>query len=307
MPSISRVYSTCFSDLGLFIMMLPAVFGAMVQEIGQLIDITLATSLEDRVPAAIPSLRYAHLVIHLPMGVFGVAVATASLPQLSRLYKENLFQDFQNRLQGSFLLNAFLLIPSSIGLFVLSKPIVALIFERGSFDANSTLATAIALKYYSAGIFAYSVQKLFLTAFYARKNSRVPAIITLFTLLANIGLSILLMPYLLHGGLALGSALAAFIGVFVYGILLVRNGGFALSRELVIEFSRILLLNACMCLFLVFALKFSINYHYVVQVAICIPSAIVLYISGARLLKIPEYDHFKQIVTSTFNRLKRKN
>jgi len=270
-------------------MMLPAVFSASMQELGQLIDVYLATSLTAQVPEAISALTYSHRLIQLPIGIFGVAVATASLPQLSRLFHtEDAGSAFSDSLAYSIRLNFFFLLPAIAGLMVFSDAIIKLIFERGAFTARSTEVTSLALQCYAPGILAYSLQKLFSVSFYARMNTRTPAIITGIALLLNFALSLLLMQSMQHGGLAAGSAIAAWCGVMIYAVMLARGKVIHSPAVLLAGVGRVVLIN----LFFVAALLLMRRYVFpdrgILQLAISIPVALLLYVALARLAHLPE-------------------
>jgi len=289
-------------------LMLPAVFAASLQEFGQLIDVYLATSLAQTVPEAISALTYSHRLIQLPIGIFGVAVATASLSQLSKIYQtDKTGIEFSENLTQSIRLNFFFLMPAISGLMIFSTPIVELIFERGAFTKRSTEVTATALLCYAPGILAYSLQKLATVTFYARMNSRTPAKITALTLFLNFALSLALMQSLLHGGLALGSALAAWCGVTISFSLLLRqnilNALPTLSRDLL----RIFFTNLLLVGFLL-SLRWALSSTKAfTQLMIAIPLAVVFYFFAAKLLRIQEVTNLIDLTKKLTARLKRSN
>lgn len=292
---------------GLFAMMLPALFGAAVQEIGQLVDIFLATSLKDEVPGAVPALNFSHRLIQLPMGVFGVAVATASLPQLSRLFNEKRHDDFRSNLVSAAKMNFFLMIPAIMGLIFLAKPITALLFEHGEFNKHSTEITAYALQFYALGILGYSLQKLFMSALYAQKNSKIPAVITAVILVLNISISISLMPYLQHGGLALGSALAAYLGVAAYLVVLKRRKMTAFATSDLIDLARIVGANALLG-GLIFGLIYLLKQHQIDGswlVAIVVPLAAVAYLVFCHFFRVKEVAHLLDLLGRITNKFRR--
>lgn len=286
----------------LFFMMLPAVFGAAVQEIGQIIDIFLATMLRDEVPGAVAALTYSHRLIHLPIGVFGVAVATASLPRLSRLFRSEKFKEFSNTVVSSYNLNLYLLLPSAAGLVIIAEPLTGLIFERGEFTRESTLITAHALIFYALGIPAYAQQKLFMSAYYAGRNSRTPAVITALVLVLNVSFSLALMPYLQHGGLALGSAAAAYCGSIIYVILLLRRRVLNLKMLLNFRLLRLLLMNALLSAALYAISRLLDNSVYAVQVTVTVTAGIVIYLLLSYLFRATEFRIFKEIILNRFSR-----
>lgn len=286
----------------LFTMMLPALFGAAVQQIGQLIDIYLAVYLEQRVPGAVSALTYSHRLIQLPIGIFGVALATAALPQLSRLFVEQKSHEFNESLLLSVRLNVFLIVPAISGLVIMAKPIVGLLFERGEFNQESTRITAYALQFYSLGILAYSLQKLFMSSLYARKNARTPALIAAVVLVLNVAFSVYFMQFLDHGGLALGSAVAAYSGIVIYIVQLRRHGFLKLTFSQVKAFFPLIIANLLLAAGLYFLQMKIARFSYVAQLGIAIPAAALLYFGSAALLKLNEFLLFRDILTKFVGR-----
>lgn len=287
----------------IFFMMLPALFSVAVQEIGQLIDIFLATGIERTMPGVVSALTYSHRLIQLPIGIFGVAVATTSLSQLSKLFIENKIAEYKQMLIVAIRLNLYLTIPAILGLMIFSEAIVGIIFERGSFGQKSTLITAYALKFYAPGILAYSLQKLFLSALYARGKSGTPAVITTIVLVLNISISLALIPFLQHGGLALGSAMAAYVGVGIYLAVLKK-------KELLPKL-RVLFSNTWQLFLLMFflaGLMLGIRETPLprnVQLLAAMVLSFLVFVFLSRLLKIPEYQLFKQLISSFARRFRR--
>jgi len=284
-------------------MMLPAVFAASMQEIGQLIDVYLATSLSSKVPEAISALAYSHRLIQLPIGVFGVAVATASLPQLSRIYQADKEGSvFSESLAASIRLNFFFLLPAVAGLMVFSEPIVRVIFERGAFTERSTDVTALALLCYAPGILAYSLQKLGTISLYAQMNTRTPAVITALTLLLNFLLSLYLMQTMLHGGLAAGSAIAAWCGVLIYTVILLRGRLLREPGKLLVGLLRIVAINILFAVLLLAMRKYILPERALLQLAICVPTAVGVYVALAHISHIAE----AHVLVDFLNRLRRR-
>ncbi len=277
-------------------MMLPAAFGAAVQELGQLIDIFLATSVSHIVPGAVAALTYSHRLIHLPMGVFGIAISTASLPQFSKLHKENRREEFIDAIWNAIGLNLFLIVPATLGLIIFAEPIVALLFERGEFDSRSTQITSVALQYYAAGILGFSLQKLFLSSMYARRNSRTPALITIFVLAINIVLSVIFMQYLYHAGLALGSTLAGYVGAAIYLYLLLRDGFFQVNAKQLIDVIKIVAANILLFVLLIYLRKAVGGQANWQQVLIAIPAALAAYLGLSYLFRLTPFHLFLQIL-----------
>ncbi|MDH4262121.1 MAG: murein biosynthesis integral membrane protein MurJ [Spirochaetia bacterium] len=287
----------------LYNMMLPASLGSAVQELAQLIDIFLATSVSYIIPGAVAALTYSHRLIHLPMGIFGIAISTASMPQFSRLFVEKRVDEFKESIWTAIGLNFFLILPAAIGMVIYAVPIIGLLFERGEFDKNSTHITAIALIYYAPGILAFSLQKLFMSSMYAQKNSKDPAMITIGVLIINIALCLILMKYLYHAGLALASTIAGFAGCVIYLQRLYKAGYFSFTKDKLFDVGKIILINLILGTLMLSMFFYFSHLSYIRQLLIAMPVSILSYLFLAHIFNISEWHLFLNI----FYRKKRRN
>ncbi|MDA9101243.1 murein biosynthesis integral membrane protein MurJ [Omnitrophica bacterium] len=196
-----------------FRLLFPALMGFAVMQINILVDMSLAFLVG---PGANSSLWYGTRLMQFPLGVFAIAMGTALLPAISRhVAKKN--SDAANQSLSFAIRNVFLIIlPCSVGLIVLSTPIVQLLFERGEFNAASTARTSLVLVCYALGLFAYSGQKMFTTGFHARQDTRTPVKIGIIALLTNVVLNLILMGPMKEAGLALATSIA---GALQFGLL----------------------------------------------------------------------------------------
>src|SRR5262249_55234707 len=203
----------------------------------------LATSQEE---GAVSWLNYAFRLMHFPIGIFGVAIATAALPvfstHVSRAEPEELRKAILSSLRMVFLLN----IPAAVGLMFLSTPIISLIYEHGRFGTKDTHATAAALVFYSIGLFAYSAVKLLVPVFYALGHSRVPVIVSAAAVASNIGLNLILVGPLGYRGLALGTSLTSVFNFFLLFHCLQNYAGSLPPLRIFGSFLRILLASLIM-------------------------------------------------------------
>jgi putative peptidoglycan lipid II flippase len=207
----------------------PGTIGAAAAQINLFVNTSLATEI-DGVPAA---LRYAFLLMYLPIGIFGVSVATATIPNLARQGAEGAHAAMTSTVSWAIRLMLVLSIPATVGLMVLAQPIVQLIFERGRFDATSTAMTAAALACYAPGIVGYSIVKIASPSFYSLREVRTPLIVSLVTIAVNLGLSVWLFDVIGFRGLALGTAIAANVNAVLLLVFLAKRiGGIELGRIL---------------------------------------------------------------------------
>ena len=200
-------------------LMLPAIFGSSVAQINVLIGGIIASMLG---VGSISYLYFSDRLMEFPLGLFGIALATVTLPYLSRLWSNNDKQQFSRTLDWSMRLAVVVAVPAALGLFVLAKPLIATIFYRGEFGGHDVEMTALALQAYAFGLVGFSFVKILAPAFFAREDTRTPVRIGIIALTVNLVLSIVLAWYLTrigfeaaHAGLALATSVAALLNAWL--------------------------------------------------------------------------------------------
>lgn len=288
----------------LLFIMLPAIFGASILEIGKIIDILLANQIKE-VPGALSALTYSHRLIHLPIGVFGVALATTLLPSISESLQKKKYHEYHKILSSAILMNLYILIPCTLGIFFYAEEIITTLFFRGSFDQESVYITSSGLKYYAWGILGYSLQKVLFTAFYAQKNSKTPTYIAIFVLISNLILSILLMKPLLHKGLALGSSISIYLGIVIYIITLTKKNLFSIKKNKRLQRNsiKIIFINFIFfCILYILSSTFQFSSIPFINLLIHMIIAITLYVFISHQFNIQEWKQiyliFKNNVSS---------
>jgi len=213
----------------LFLRMAPAAIGAGIYQVNLVIDMIIASLLPS---GSISYLFFADRVNQLPLGVFGVAVGTALLPLLSRQLRAGDDAAVANSQNRALEISLFLSLPAAVALAIIAQPIILVFFGRGAFDGVAVDATAGALTAYAFGIPAYVVIKGFAVFYFAREDTKTPIYIGLVAMAVNIILNVILMGPFLHVGLAMASAIAAWLNVLLLAFFLVRRGNFAMDRRL---------------------------------------------------------------------------
>jgi putative peptidoglycan lipid II flippase len=152
----------------------PVVLGLVVSQIAVVIDRNLASRTGEGSMAA---MRFATTLIQFPLGLVVTAISMAVLPTLSRLASDKDLAEFRRTLALGVRMVLILIIPATVGLAVLSRPIVALLFERGAFSPEDTSLTVLALTFYLIGLPCAAVDQPLIYAFYARKDTRTPVLV----------------------------------------------------------------------------------------------------------------------------------
>jgi putative peptidoglycan lipid II flippase len=230
-PSLRREgfrfrFAVNFRDPGLrevLLLMVPGTLGLAAVQINQFVNTVLATG---EGTGAVSWLNYAFRLMYLPIGLFGVSIATAAIPTLSGYAADRDAAGMRATISSGLRLMLMLNVPATIGLMALAQPIVAVIFERGAFTPSDTAATAAALMFYAPGLVGYSAVKLASPTFYALRDSRTPVAVSVISVAVNVALNLVLVRYLGYRGLALGTALSALLNAtLLLGLLRRRIGG----------------------------------------------------------------------------------
>jgi putative peptidoglycan lipid II flippase len=202
-------------------LMAPALIGLSVTQI----NILVSTILASYFPGGPTYLFYGMRLIHFPLGVFGVALATALLPSLATQAAKGELDALRSTLGFGLRLIFFIIFPAMVGIILLRLPIVHLFFEHGRFTAADTQGTAAAVLAYAVGLWAFAGVRIVVSAFYSLQDTRTPVKVAAVALGANVALSLALMGPLKHAGLALATALSAILNMAALVVLLDRRLG----------------------------------------------------------------------------------
>ena len=283
-----------------FRLMIPATFGLAATQISIFFDTAMASAQGD---GAQSWLAYGFRLMQLPLGLFGVAIATANLARVS----EDVARDDRPALAGSLASSlraaAILTLPATAGLIALRVPIIRVIFEHGRFTAESTLETAAAVLCYSLGLYAYSVTKIQAPTFYALGTPRVPVIASAIAVAVKVVASLILLQLFPRWGfsaflaLAFTTSLAAWVNFAVLSAGLRRAVGSFAGRAVVSSTFKMAGLSAFMGLgvhYLHRALERSLGGGgfggELGRLLLAVAAGGLITLIGVRALKIPEAD-----------------
>ncbi len=217
-------------------LMLPAVVGLSATQVNIFINTFYAASCPQ---GSLSWLNYAYRLFHLPMGLFGVALSIATLPVLSRHAAIQDFRALKDALQSSLSLALLVTLPAACGLVFLSQPIIALIFQHGHFSALDTGQTAMALRWYAMGLFAFAAVKIMVPAFYALNDTRIPVMGSFITVAANLLFINLTLAPMQHRAIALSTSLSMLVNCLFLAAMLYRKLGGLAVRPLAATFFKV--------------------------------------------------------------------
>lgn len=299
-----------FKDEGLhrvLLLMGPGTIGMATTQINVFVNTMLATSAGT---GAVTYLDLAFRLMYLPIGLFGVSIAAASTPAVSRLVAEGNADRVRSTLAGAITLMLLLNVPATLGLMVLAQPIVALIFERGRFTAADTMATAAALQFYALGLVGYSVVRIVSPTFYALHKSRIPVMVSMASVVVNVALNWWLVGRLGFRGLALGTSITALLNASVQLWLMRRELGGIDGDRIARSLSRIAAATAAMTAaawganaLLTAWLPGQAFALQVIRLALAIGAALLTLALAAQVLRIQEFGEARDLVLGRFRRM----
>ncbi len=230
-------------------LMAPGAVGAGVTQINLLVGTMIATLL----PGAVSFLYFADRVYQFPLGIIGIAIGTALLPELSRKLRQDkaAAMEVQNRAVEIAMLFT---LPAAAALFVMPAAIITVMFQYGKFDAADAGATAAALAAFATGLPAYVLIKVLAPGFFAREDTVTPVRFAIVSVVINIVLSITLIWWIGHVGIAVATSVAAWVNAALLARVLIRRGYWKIDAGLRRRLPRILVASLVMALALLPAL-----------------------------------------------------
>ena len=274
--------------------MVPTLFAVSITQINLLVDTLIASFLQT---GSISWLYYSDRMVELPLGVFGIALATVILPNLSAEHAKGNTNAYSNIITWALGLVFLISLPAAVGLALLSAPILTTLFQYAEFASNDVIMSSRSLVGYAVGLPGFILIKVLSSAFFSRQDTRTPVKIAVVAMVSNIVLNLILVFPLGHAGLALASSLAAYINAGLLFIWLRKSGlGISLAPVMTILLKSIASIIAMSAL-LVYAvpeagLWFEWGvYHRVLQLLIWVSAGAVIYILSLWLWGL-RFHHF---------------
>ena len=298
-------------------LIIPGTIGLAATQINIFISTILATSQGD---GAVSWLTYSFRLMQLPLGLFGVAIAQATLPVISRQVANNDKEAMAKTLNSSIRLTVFINMFACFALFALAEPVIQILFQRGKFDVADTIATAAALRAYAVGLVFFCLVKILGPAFYTLDETRIPVIASISAVVINIILNLLFIKPFGYWGLALGTGISAMANAGILFYMLNKrlgsfsrfNLGTAIFKVLFVTSLSGLALWKLMPHSLVFFAKISgfaekgfLNTFISFTITVALGSTLLFILS--KLLKLEEVDKATDMIIKKIKRKKKKN
>ena len=269
-------------------LMLPATLGSSVDQLNAFVDTVFASHLA---LGSVTALYYSNRVMQLPLALFGIALSQVSLPTLSAHVVKKDTEAVKNTLNFALRLTTFMIFPATVGLVILSTPIVRVLFQHGAFSDNGTLLTSNALRFYALGLPAFAMVKILASAFYAHQNTKTPVRVACGCVVLNVIFIFIFMPRWGVGGLAFATTLASTINsIILYWNLRQMLGPMA-GRRLLRTALRSVIACIAMGAFCVAVLQWG-HFHKTIMLIIAIAGGAGIYLGLARLLQMEEWAPF---------------
>jgi putative peptidoglycan lipid II flippase len=233
-------------------LMIPATIGLSATQINIFINTNFAASCAE---GSVSWLNYAFRLVQLPIGLFGVALSIAMLPLLAKQAAKKNLPEMRETMATSLTMVLALTLPATLGLMVLSEPIIRLIFEQGAFSAEDTLATAQTLSLYAVGLFAYSANKVLVPAFYAIDRTRYPVIASFMAIAVNIAIINATIDSFQHLAIAMSTSCTMILNFFFLFIVLHLKLGDLPLKKMFSGLVKIILATAGLTLLLFISLS----------------------------------------------------
>lgn len=298
-------------------MMAPAILGNAAVLINVAVSTNLASAIADPVrgyDGPVSWLGYAFRFMQLPLGLFGVAIGSATLPSISRSAAAGNMDEFRRTFSRSLGMVFLLTLPSSIGLVVLGRSIIGAIYQGGKFQVYDTQQTATALSCYAIGLVGYAALKVLNPAFYALGDARTPMVVSIISIVVNYATAATLIRVagFGHAGLALATSVVALFGFVVLFVILRNRIGGVYGRELVAGFGKVALASAAMGAVVFFSSRGMEQWLGVSQMArradllLSIPLGVAVFYGACRAMGLTDLDlAFRAVLAPVKRRLGR--
>ncbi len=235
---------------------------------------------------SVSHLYYSQRLYQLPLGVFGISLATAVFPVMSSFSAKKDFSGLGKMVSKGLCCCIFIAIPATIGLVAIARPLITLAFQHGQFSAKDTDMVAWTLLFYALGLCGYFGQQVLTRAFYSMQDSKTPVKSALIAVVTNIVLNLTLIWLLGTGGLAAATALCSYLQVVILATALRRRLGDSILNGLARAFAKTIAATLCMSAAIALTLWLSKNYADILKLLLVVPTAAAVYLLAAKALDI---------------------
>ncbi|MGR5205898.1 murein biosynthesis integral membrane protein MurJ [Vibrio sp. PNB23_22_7] len=224
-------------------LMIPALFGVSVSQINLLFDTFIASFLQT---GSISWLYYSDRLLEFPLGLFGIAIATVILPALSRKHVDAHSEGFAHTMDWGIRMVTLLGIPAMLGLMVLAKPMLMVLFMRGEFSPQDVHQASLSLLAYSSGLLNFMLIKVLAPGYYSRQDTKTPVKYGIVAMVTNMVFNAIFAWFYGYVGLAIATALSAFVNMALLYRGLHLAGVYQITKRTILFIGRLVVAGAAM-------------------------------------------------------------
>ncbi|EKA6055896.1 murein biosynthesis integral membrane protein MurJ [Vibrio parahaemolyticus] len=224
-------------------LMIPALFGVSVSQINLLFDTFIASFLQT---GSISWLYYSDRLLEFPLGLFGIAIATVILPALSRKHVDAHSEGFSHTMDWGVRMVTLLGIPAMLGLMVLAKPMLMVLFMRGEFSPQDVHQASLSLLAYASGLLNFMLIKVLAPGYYSRQDTKTPVKYGIIAMVTNMVFNAIFAYFYGYVGLAIATALSAFVNMALLYRGLHIAGVYQITKRTVFFIIRLVIAGAAM-------------------------------------------------------------
>ncbi|MEF1327708.1 murein biosynthesis integral membrane protein MurJ [Vibrio sp. M260121] len=224
-------------------LMIPALFGVSVSQINLLFDTFIASFLQT---GSISWLYYSDRLLEFPLGLFGIAIATVILPSLSRKHVDAHSEGFAHTMDWGVRMVTLLGIPAMLGLMVLAKPMLMVLFMRGEFSPQDVHQASLSLLAYASGLLNFMLIKVLAPGYYSRQDTKTPVKYGIIAMVTNMVFNAIFAYFYGYVGLAIATALSAFVNMALLYRGLHIAGVYQITKRTVFFIIRLMIAGAAM-------------------------------------------------------------
>lgn len=285
------------------LLIVPVLVGASITQVNNLIDKNLASTLAE---GSISAINYAYKLNIFVTGMFVASITSVIYPLFSRLISENNMEKLKETLSTSINAVMLIIVPVSIGAFVLAKPIVELLFERGEFTSQDTIVTANVLACYAIGMLASGVRDILVRVYYSLQDTKTPMKNSIICVVFNVVFNLMLIKYLGAPGLALATSISAILSVLFLTFNLRKKIGRINGKIMIQTLLKTGVSGIIMGIIVTFVHSLLLPISSIIAMVLSVLVGAIIYAIMVLLLKVDSCDYVISVVKSKIgNRIKR--
>lgn len=274
------------------LLIIPVLIGSSISQVNSLIDKNLASTIEGGVSA----LNYGYKLNIFVTGMFVASITSVIYPLFAKLTSENNIEKLKETLTTSINSVILIIVPVSMGAFILSQPIVKLLFERGQFTSEDTIVTAQVLACYAIGMLASGIRDILVRVYYSLQDTKTPMKNSLLCVAFNVVFNLALVKYLKAPGLALATSISANLAVIFLTVNLRKKIGRLNGKLIVVTLLKTGISGVIMSAIVLIIHSTLVSINSILALIVSVSAGVVVYFIMVMLLKVDSCDYLMNII-----------